>query len=336
MWYAQVRHRAKDGLPAINRSASFPRKSEAQAWAAKIEADWRTMRFGGSPNIPFSDVLMRYLKEVSLKKRSWRYEELAVGRIMQTPLASVRLPALSELHFREWADLRLSQITPASVRREWNFLSNVLTVAHKEWRLIPENFMLRLTKPENSTPRTQRVSDNIADTIAYAAGYSFYDVPDTTTKRVAAAFYFALETAMRAGEIIGLTWDCVFLEQRFVHLPATKNGYPRDVPLSAKAVGILKQLESVRCGRSVFQIRRTSLDSLFRKLKSRGLFEHDVHFHDSRREALTRLAKVYTPMELAKISGHRDLRILLNTYYAPSAQELAAKMDSPPSGRKPE
>lgn len=39
MWFAQVRHRATDGLPAINRSASFPRKVEAEAWANKIETD---------------------------------------------------------------------------------------------------------------------------------------------------------------------------------------------------------------------------------------------------------------------------------------------------------
>jgi len=67
MWFAQVRHRATDGLPAINRSASFPRKTEAEAWANKIETEWRTMRFGGCPNIPFAEVLLRYQKEISVK-----------------------------------------------------------------------------------------------------------------------------------------------------------------------------------------------------------------------------------------------------------------------------
>ena len=65
MWFAQVRHRATDGLPAINRSASFPRKVEAEAWANKIETDWRTMRFGGCPNILF------FRNIVTLSKRSF-------------------------------------------------------------------------------------------------------------------------------------------------------------------------------------------------------------------------------------------------------------------------
>jgi hypothetical protein len=32
-------------------------------------------------------------------------------------------------------------------------------------------------------------------------------------------------------------------------------------------------------------------------------------------------------MELAKVSGHRDLRILLNTYYRVTVDELADKLD---------
>ena len=48
-------------------------------------------------------------------------------------------------------------------------LSNVLTCASKEWRLIPENFMLRLNKPANSPARTWRISDEVAKQIAYVA-----------------------------------------------------------------------------------------------------------------------------------------------------------------------
>lgn len=36
-WVAQVQHRAKNGLPAISKAAVFPRKADAEAWAAKTE-----------------------------------------------------------------------------------------------------------------------------------------------------------------------------------------------------------------------------------------------------------------------------------------------------------
>ena len=78
-------------------------------------------------------------------------------------------------------------------------------------------------------------------------------------------------------------------------------------------MAILRQMETVRENSFVFNITSGSLENL--------------HFHDARREALTRLAKIYSPMELAKISGHRDLRILLNTYYAPTVEDLADKLE---------
>ena len=52
-----------------------------------------------------------------------------------------------------------------------------------------------------------------------------------------------------------------------------------------------------------------------------------MHFHDSRREALTRMAKKVPVETLAKISGHRDLRILLNVYYNPDMAEVADLLD---------
>ena len=41
---------------------------------------------------------------------------------------------------------------------------------------------------------------------------------------------FALETAMRRGEIVGMTWEIVDLKKRTVTLPETKNGQKRIVP----------------------------------------------------------------------------------------------------------
>ena len=156
-------------------------------------------------------------------------------------------------------------------------------------------------------------------------GYSRETPPKTASARIGAAYLFAIETAMRAGEICSLEWQHV--NERHVHLPLTKNGYARDVPLSAEARRIIEQLRSLNGeGDTVFDVSTASLDALFRKAKARALIE-DLHFHDTRREALTRLSKVFGVMELARISGHRDLRVLQNVYYAPSVSDLADKLD---------
>lgn len=63
-----------------------------------------------------------------------------------------------------------------------------------------------------------------------------------------------------------------------------------------------------------------------RKAKARALVE-GLHFHDTRAEALTRLSKKLDALRLAKISGHKDLRILLATYYRESAEDVARLLD---------
>lgn len=115
-------------------------------------------------------------------------------------------------------------------------------------------------------------------------------------------------------------------EKRIAHLPDTKNGYARDVPLSKEAIRLLKQLEQSKNGELVFQLKADVLSSLFRRIKQKAGREY-LHFHDTRREALTRLSKKVDVMTLAKISGHRDLKILQNTYYAPNMSEVAGLLD---------
>jgi integrase len=51
----------------------------------------------------------------------------------------------------------------------------------------------------------------------------------------------AIETAMRRGELLSLTWENVDLKRQTAHLPDTKNGDPRTVPLSTRAVAILRR-----------------------------------------------------------------------------------------------
>ncbi len=164
----------------------------------------------------------------------------------------------------------------------------------------------------------------------FVSGFDFEKLPETNISRVGASVLFAIETAMRAGEICNLKWEDVNFEKSTAFLPKTKNGFARTIPLSSMAVKILKHLESVKNkgNPTVFQIKSGSHDVIFRKMKElAGLADEDLHFHDTRREALSRLAKKVDVMTLAKISGHRDIKILLNIYYAPDMSDEAELLD---------
>ena len=125
---------------------------------------------------------------------------------------------------------------------------------------------------------------------------------------------------MRSGEITGLTWDKVGAKS--VHLPRTKNGDYREVPLSKRAREILEEMP--RESGMVFNLSPELRDALFRKARDRAKIV-DLHFHDTRAEAIWRLSKKLDVMELARMIGHRDLKSLM-LYYNTSADELADRL----------
>lgn len=318
-WEAQV---AKQG---VRRSATFATKKEAVNWATEIEAQIIAGKRGQTPDKSFGELLTRYANEVSIHKRGGRWEIVRINKLQGDLIAEVRLPDLDATHVAAWRDRRLGQVSSNSVRREWALLSHACTIAKREWRWLRDNPFLDVRKPNPTKARTRRPTTVEINAITHALGYQRDAVLETVTARVGAMWLFAMETAMRAGEIVNLTWDDVHLEGRYVHLSRTKNGHPRDVPLTREAVRIIEQMEGVD-QESVFLVNSRQLDALFRKGRDRAMV-NDLHFHDSRREALTRLAPKMDVLQLARISGHRDLRVLQNTYYSPDVMELVDLLD---------
>jgi integrase len=203
-------------------------------------------------------------------------------------------------------------------------MANMFNIATKEWRWLIGNPMKGVKRPKEVAPRQRVITQDEIDRVVFVCGDDY----STAQGRVGAAFLFALETAMRAGEICSLTWEHGYV--RHVHLPMTKNGSSRDVPLSEKAVEILEKLRrGADNHESCFGITSASLDALFRRAKEKAGVT-GFTFHDSRRTALTRLAKVFpNVLDLARISGHRDIRLLSAVYYAPSIEDLAEKLQRP-------
>lgn len=341
--------RVKVRLSGTSVSKTFPTKAQASAWATEKEAEIISGKYGSVPDKQVSDLVIKYLSEVVIHKKGAREEEFRFNRLLgvgkeadgservMDPLGFVRLQYLGPEHIAEWRDRRLKKVSAASVLREWTSLSAMFALAVKEWRWLRSNPMTDVKRPLEPAPRTQVFTDDQVEKILFCAGYERDVALGTVTARVGAAMLFALETAMRAGEICGFTWDRVDLSRRLAHLNEidektgwykTKNSHARSVPLSAEAIRIIKQMELIReeGNPSVFQLLPRQLDPLFRKIRDRALVS-DLHFHDTRRTALTRLAGKVDVMMLAKISGHRDLRILMNTYYAPDMGEVAALLD---------
>lgn len=311
-WRAQVERKG------IRKSKVFPHKRDALDWAAQVEqAILKPVPVGS--DISLGDVFDRYARTVSPTKKGHRWEVIRLERFQRDKFAKIAMADLSAPDFTEWRDKRLREVSPSSVAREMTLLSAVLNVARREWGLIPTNPISDVKFPKKPPPRDRVPTLAEFEALELSAG------PDLAndTARAYHAFLFACETAMRAGEIVGLTWRYVDLDRQVAHLPVTKNGHARDVPLSKAAVGLLRALPYAD---PVFGLRSDNLDALWRKLRDRAGVE-GLRFHDSRRYATSRLAKKLDVLDLAKMTGHRDLRVLLNTYYQTDAADTAKKLD---------
>lgn len=297
-------------------SQTFDTKAQAAAWAHQREAELAGTKL---PNHTMIEALRKYAREVAPKRKGERWESLRCTALERAVWAHKPIAAVSATDLAEWRDARLRDVSGATVRREFSLLRSLFEIARKEWKWVRENPLAEVERPPASASRKRRISQDEIDRITLALGYTGGE-PETQSQRVALVFLFALETAMRSGEITGLHWRDV--DTHSVRLPETKNGDAREVALSNRAREILSLLP--KGDGPVFDVDPALRDALFRKARDRAQIPN-LHFHDSRAEAIWRLSKKLDVMELARMIGHRDLRSLL-IYYQTSAAELAAKL----------
>ncbi|SOE59062.1 Phage integrase family protein [Burkholderia sp. YR290] len=364
-WEAQVRRR---GYPA--QSKTFTTRAEADAWASMIESEmsrgvWVSRSEAEATTL--YEALNRYEEEISLSKKG-AAQELSVLKtckaayLAKRPLATIRGADIAKLR-DEW----LKDYKPATVLRRLAVLSHVFNIARKEWGMVSLSNPVELVrKPQPNNARTRRIAINHASDRAANgdASESQRGAQNGELERIAKAsgstllpsiIWLAVETAMRRGEIVSLLWVNVDLNRRVVHLPSTKNGDARDVPLSSRAVAVLQALKDARNREKdeaterrdddvdrVFQIRSDAVTRAFERAVARarnvyvdeskaaqrrpeGKFLTDLRFHDLRHEAISRLASIFPMHELTKITGHRDPRMLMR-YYHPRAEDLAKRL----------
>jgi integrase len=316
--------RVQISVKGVRDSAVLSTKAEAQAWAIEREAQMRRMVDTGiNTDKTCQDAFDRYAAEVSVHKLGRRWEEIrlraiALHEVAGTPIGKMRLAEVTTDVLGKWRDMRLQTVVGSTVNRDMNLLSNVFTTARREWKWIAASPTTDVRRPKESAPRDRRIDQDEIDRMCLALGYD--GTVDSKSAAVAVAMLFAIETAMRAGEICGLQWSNI--TGSVAHLPRTKNGTSRNVPLSPRALELLSQLP--KGAETCFGLSSASLDALFRKARGRANIA-DMTFHDTRHEAITRLARKLNVLELARMVGHKDLK-MLQIYYNESAEEIAKKL----------
>lgn len=362
-WEAQIRRR---GYPA--QSKTFETKAGAEAWANMIESEmsrgvWVSRSEAEATTL--YEALTRYETDVVPAKKGAAQEASVLRACKSEDLARRPLAAIRSSDVARLRDQWLKDYKPATVLRRLAVLSHVFSIARKEWGMESLSNPVELVrKPQPNNARTRRIApvNPVSDVLSAEDAGSDRGALDGELERVVAAssstllpaiIWLAVETAMRRGEIAEMRWEHVDLKRRVAHLPATKNGSARDVPLSSRAVSVLLALKNTKeqcnevdraeahIGR-VFAIRRDAVTRAFERAVTRARklyveecltakqwadekFLTDLRFHDLRHEATSRLASIFPMHELTKITGHKDPRMLMR-YYHPRAEDLAKRL----------
>lgn len=332
-WKALVR---KTGWPSTSKS--FRLKRDAEDWGRRIEDEMVRgvyIQRSSSEKMNLQAALERYEREIMpTKKASTQVREARRIKLLKTELGRYSLAALSATIVADYRDKRLSQgKSNNTVRLELALLSHLYTVAINEWKVgLPHNPLASVRKPSPGPSRSHRIST--ADHTKLLSALCKHSNP-----MLAWIYQIALETAMRASEIINLRIQDVDFVRRIIKLKDTKNGLPRTVPMTKLATQIFKQVidypmrpadtQLLFFGepgkdkkRSPYQFNKAWLE-----VKRESGFK-DLHFHDLRHEAISRFVEAgLTDQQVALISGHSSMQ-MVHIYTHLRAEDLVAKLDN--------
>lgn len=306
------------------KSKTFASQAEAWTWVDRTEKE---LRFGEKEEVDhtkkFKDALIRYRDEVSPTKKGKRWETVKINSYLKQDYCPIHYPLikLTPKVIVEWRDKR--PVSNSSKNRELALFSAIFEKCINEWQWMETNPIKSLKGLKEPPPRNRRISDQEIELILENLGFKEDETPKTQKEIIAVIFLIAIETAMRQGEITGLDWSTVYLQQQFVRLPDTKNGDPREVPLTIRAIELFELMPKKRSG-LVFDITAETVSTMFRRAVRECAIK-DLTFHDARHEACTRLARKIEMLDLAKMTGHRDPRSLM-IYYNPTATEIANRL----------
>jgi integrase len=247
------------------------------------------------------------------------FGEMPIDRI--TPATPVERFKLERLNTRT---RNKTERQIASVNRELEQLRAILRYARNEGLITASPFERSsspLISKADETKRTRVLSREEEIRLLKAC-----ETPERD--HLIPLIIFAVDTGMRKGEMLSLTWADVNFKARSITVRATttKTLQSRVVPISRRLLAYLRPMLS-RAGNSpntipVFTLRKwqNGWVSACRDAKIDGL-----RWHDLRATFITRCVERGVPVELvAKISGHQDVATLYAHYLRSSASALDA------------
>ena len=331
------------------RSRTFKRKTDAEAWAKKVESD-----LGHGAYVPttadrrrtLADLIDKYVAEhLPIKDRNVDRKKLEArlqwwkdnaGYLTLDKLKSDRIGEFRTELLRRRArkpagasdDELAPLITPATANRYLAALSAVCKWAVNELKWLPDNPVRSVTKGAEHQGVVRFLSDEERTALLAACRAS-------TNRNIHTAVVLALATGARQGNLRMLTWDDVDLVRWTLRFRHTKNGTPRTIPVVGPAKAVLQahfDRDPTQAG-WVFKGARdkvpADLDAAWRDVRDAAGLVGDNHcrFHDLRHTTASYLTMNGASLaEVAEALGHRTL-VMAKRYSHQSGEHVRGTLE---------
>ena len=132
----------------------------------------------------------------------------------------LKLAHLTPKEVAKYRDIRLEEVSPASLKRELVILRRVLTLASKDWGVaLPQNPVGMISLPKADKARTRRLEVGEEEKLF-----------QTSNQKLRRIIILALETAIRRGEILDIKRSHIDFQKSVLLIPSTKTDQPRTIP----------------------------------------------------------------------------------------------------------
>lgn len=296
-----------------SHTKSFSRISEACVWARAQEVDIDRNEAGITRPVTtlLSDLLKRYLQEITPHKKSKDSEARRISRLLRDPISRTRLCDLSPDKLASFRDTRLKDGQRAA-SYDLQIIRHTINIAQMEWGVpLKENPVNQIRMPSPLKPRERRLNLNEYEKLLSFSenSRSFFLTP---------LIILGVETGMRLGEMLQVTWKDLDKDNSTLLLKDTKNGSSRIIPLTQHAMDVIEKLP--KGNKNIIPVTYSAVKSAWQRLCNRAEIE-DLRFHDLRHEAISRFFEYgLTLPEIANISGHYTKSQLLR--YAHSDKNI--------------
>ncbi|MCA3247865.1 MAG: site-specific integrase [Azospirillum sp.] len=309
-WRALIRKRGQTACQ------TFDTKTAAKAWAAEKEREIENGAAGIKSSVrgkTFGDLIDKYREQLSSEKR-WGRSKDALLDLLKRRLGDRAVADLSAQALIEYGRTRRKEgLGPAGLGTELSLVGVVLNAARVVFNLdapagAAKDAIAALRQMKSVAPSRER---NRRPTPAELAKLKSEIAKRRLEIPMSDLIDFAVASGLRLGEIVSLRWADIDEEKRTVVVRSRKHpdvNQKRDdvVPLLGEAWDIVQR--QPRTADRIFPYRREAVSTSFWSLCRRpGVEIEDLHFHDLRHEALSRLfEKGYSIPEVSIVSGHRS------------------------------